>query len=302
MCADRNEAEPDGALRTHESSGSESSTGAPKPRWWREPWVHFVALGGVLFAFDRMPSEPATESIVVRAGHVEELRTAILNSGKKPTPEAIQAEIDRFVDSEIMVREARHLGLDRGDMIIRRRLEQKMVFLVNDMADASPPTKDEMAAWLDEKRAEYRRPARFDVEHVYFARERRGGAAASDAAAALAQWRATGRTPVGDPFLRGVKLVKRTQSQLARALGQTFAKKVAEEEVEDATAWRGPVDSPYGYHLFRVTDRILSADPTLEEARARVRADMLDQRRRVAAGKAQAELRKKYTVEVEGRP
>ena len=41
------------------------------------------------------------------------------------------------------------MGLDRDDTVIRRRLRQKLEFLVEDARDAAPPTDAELQAWLD---------------------------------------------------------------------------------------------------------------------------------------------------------
>ena len=40
------------------------------------------------------------------------------------------------------------MGLDRDDVIIRRRLRQKLEFLAEDTIQSSPPTDDDLNAWM----------------------------------------------------------------------------------------------------------------------------------------------------------
>lgn len=270
----------------------------PTTRWSRAPYLVFFLVGGALFLLDRPAIEAADDRIVVTAGHVEDLRQALQLRGEDAGPEAVQGEIDRFIESEVMVREARRLELDRGDMIIRRRLEQKMTFLIDDMAKVDPPTTAELEAWIAEHPERYRTPARYEVEHVYFSRERRGDRAATEAEEALDVLRGGGEMPAGDPFLHGSRLVGQTAAQIERSCGEAFAEAVTATE----SGWTGPVASPWGHHVLRVTGRVEGEAAVLERVRKRVLADVVEHRKRVAAGKARAILLEQYTVDVEEAP
>ena len=282
--------------------------------WWRDPLVHFLVIGGVLFLFDSgfTSSEDQRASkrtkIKVSAEYVAELEASLTrHRGVSPSPQEIQAEVEQFIDDEIMVREARRLGLDQGDLIIRRRLIQKMRFLVDDMATATPPTDAELNAWFNTHRDQYRGVDRYDVEQVYFATERRGIASLRDATQALNASRARSPQhpvqPTGDPFLGGNRRKQRTQRQLKRRFGQAFSELVVTaSRRDDPNIWYGPVKSPFGHHLLRVIDTHNAREPTLKTVRSRVRADLMESRRRQAAGQARAELRELFTIEVESTP
>ena len=93
-------------------------TPTPRPetarRWWRQPWLHFLVIGGALFALDQPEAAPNSDDIVIRAQHIEELRAARKHGGEAVTEADMQAEIDRYIESEIMVREARRLARSGG--------------------------------------------------------------------------------------------------------------------------------------------------------------------------------------------
>jgi hypothetical protein len=273
----------------------------PQP-WWTASWLHFLVLGGVLFALDRAAATDDQDTIVIRASHVAGIQDALELAGEDPTPEAVQAEIDRFVESEVLVREAYRLGLAQGDQIIRRRLKQKMTFLVNDMAEAEPSTEADLQAWLEEHPDRYRIPARYDVTHVFFSQTQRGQGATADAVAALQNTARTGEPPAGDPFLQGGSFSQSTAAQIAQVFGRSFAEELFQNASASDDGWRGPIASPFGQHLVRVRETQPSTHPPLTQVRERVYLDLRDHRRRVASGKALAALLDLYTVQVEEQP
>ena len=55
---------------------------------------------------------------------------------RPPTETELKGLVDDYVREEIATREALAMGLDRDDTVIRRRLRQKLEFLVEDSPDA----------------------------------------------------------------------------------------------------------------------------------------------------------------------
>ncbi len=275
-------------------------------RWWREPLLHFLILGAGLYALDARRSDApvtatglaasATEdegrTIRVPAALVREARAGMAGPGGRVDEAALAAELDRFVLEEAMVREARRMGLDRGDLVVRRRLVQKMSFLIEDLAEAPTPSRAELEVWYAEHPERFARPAAWTFRHVFFSRERRGAASEADARAALARDPA----PSGDRFLRGERFVERDAAAVSRELGAELAAGLAACAPE---VWCGPLASPFGHHLVRVESIRPASRPALEAVEAEVRADWALAARRRAIGVAQAELRGRYVVERE---
>ena len=267
---------------------------AARRPFWREPLVHFLAIGGLLFALDVLRSDPQPEDadppIVVTADFVRSLRAEL---GRDVANEdEIRNAIDRFVEEEALVREARRLGLDRSDLVVRRRLVQKMEFLLGDLAVGREPTDAELQTWLDAHSDRYRRPARVTFEHVWFSRDRRGERTDDDARAALAAGVPDG---AGDPFLPGAAFERVTRGEVARQLGKTFAERVFRTP---AGSWTGPLPSAYGHHLVRVTAVEPGREATLDEVRKGVRRDVRAERRAEAERIARRALRERYEVVV----
>jgi hypothetical protein len=65
------------------------------------------------------------------------------------------------------------MGLDRDDTIVRRRLRQKLEFLIPDLASQiAPPTEPDLAAYFDQHADTYRGAPTVSFEQVFFDRER----------------------------------------------------------------------------------------------------------------------------------
>jgi hypothetical protein len=198
--------------------------------------------------------------------------------GTDPTPAEDAAIVDRFVDDEVLYREALAMGLDRGDIIVRRRLLQKMEFLLEGLHPIPEPTDAELQAYLTAHVERYRTPARIGVTHVFVSRDRHGADAEAVATALRAQLEA-GADPatLGDPFLRGRELRAQSEQDLSGIFGPAFARAAVELPLQE---WSRPVTSSYGLHLVRVRDRAPAEVPALARIRATVLQDWSEERRR----------------------
>ena len=204
----------------------------------REPLVHFLALGAALFALSAVLGERGTtqDRIVVTSGQIEHLAATFARTWQRPpTPPELQALIDAWVREEIYAREARALGLDLDDTVIRRRLWQKMEFLVEDAA-ATPPSEAELQAYLTAHPDAFRTEPRLSFRQVFVSPDRRGDGAASDAVTLLERLRAAGPGAdiAGDRLGVPDELQRVPRSEITRLFGDVFAARL--ESVEPG-AW-----------------------------------------------------------------
>ena len=160
------------------------------------------------------------------------------------------------VKQEALVRAAIELGLDRGDPIVRRRLAQKMEFLLRGTLEVPPPTDAEIRAYVAAHVADFARPEERSFRHAFFARARRGDQARADADAALADVAAspdpTARLQtLGDPFPLGPSQPSSSESRLAERFGTPFARAVFACPVQRPC---GPIESAFGSHVTWVSE------------------------------------------------
>jgi parvulin-like peptidyl-prolyl isomerase len=192
------------------------------------------------------------------------------------------------------------MGLDRDDTIIRRRLRQKLEFLVEDAASSAPPTDADLEAWLKKHPQSFRAEPQVALRQVYVSPERRGASAAKDAEKLLARLRAKGpdaRTDgLGDASMLPAEQALVPLREVARSFGDDFAQELMKIEPGQ---WTGPVESPYGLHLVLVQERVAGAAPELAEVRPVVEREVLAERRKRDLDTLYERLLEKYTVTIE---
>jgi hypothetical protein len=251
----------------------------------REPVLHFLALGLLLFAvFDWRGGGSRTSSIVVSAGQIEHLASGFTRTWQRPpTERELKALIDEHVREELASREAVATGLDRDDAIVRRRLRQKLEFLVEDVADREPPTEAELQAWLDAHPDTFRAEPLVSFRQVLITRERHGLGARADVERLLARLRAAGPAmdgpKLGDPTALPAELVQARSGEVASIFGDAFARAI---DPVLPGQWSGPIETSYGLHLVLVRQRVRPGPPTLSAVRSEVERQVTAERRRQA--------------------
>jgi len=269
-------------------------------RFWREPLVHFLVIGAALFVFYDLTREQGSEApnrIVVSSGQVEQLAANFERTWMREPAEAeLAALVENHVREEVFYREALAMGLDQNDPLVRRRMRMKLEFILEDLS-AEEVSDEALAAFLKENSDRYRAQPQLSFEQVYLNPDRRPNIAA-DAKTIMARLN-EGAAPesLGDPTLLPYAYTLATQNEIERALGEQFARDVV--GLAPGDDWIGPVDSAFGVHLLKVSDRVDARLPELAEIRANVERDYLSQRRDELKSLAYEKLSAGYEVTIE---
>jgi hypothetical protein len=266
----------------------------------QEPLLHFLAAAALLFAGYRClkpeSGDADARSVQIGEGEVRWIKETWSRQWlRDPTPEELRGLVSAFLKEELLAREARQLGLDKDDVVVRRRLAQKMTFLVQDTSRVANPTDDELLRFYDARPDLFTNPARVSFTHVYFSRQRRRNAE-GDAKAALST---LSRTPtahrgiLGDPLLVEPEIRDADEQAVAAQFGPPFARAVFGLS---PGSWHGPMESGYGLHLVRVSE----AKPKRQREFTEVKAQVLERWRGQKSDEAEqryiAALLKKYKV------
>jgi peptidyl-prolyl cis-trans isomerase C len=277
---------------------------------WRgllgEPLVHFFAAGVILFGaywlFNEEPEEATGgQKIEISANDIRQMAVAWLAQGRPAlTRDQLQSLVDQKISEEVLFREGMALGLDKNDEIIKRRVAQKMDFLAADVASMQEPDKAELVEWFSKNSNRFVLPPRASFRQLYFSPDRRGANARGDAEttlAAIADKRADSPevAALADPFILRAYYRDSTPDQLLKEFGPAFA---AELFKLDPGAWRGPIQSGYGWHLVWIDALEPGRTPAFEEVEADVRAAWQEARYQEVKRAALDEMRSRYTVNV----
>jgi hypothetical protein len=271
----------------------------------REPLLHFLLIGAALFLYFHFSGSgsagPGSTRIVLSSGQIAHLEAGFTRTWSRPPTEAeLKGLIDDWVREEVAVREAMSAGLDRDDTVIRRRLRQKLEFLVEDNAEASAPTDDELKAWIAQHADRYRSDPRVAFRQVFVNRERRGASADAEAAAILKRLTSAGPSARIDDLGDATMLPRDVELAPMRDVDRTFGSGFAQQlDAVEPGRWSGPIRSSYGLHLVLVRERVEGALPSFEALRPVATREILAERRTRQMAAMYDRLLEKYKVVVE---
>lgn len=272
----------------------------------REPLVHFLLIGAAIYALDGAlgpePEVASERTITVTAGDIEWMsRTWEQRWNRPPTEDELAGLVRAHVRETVLYREALAMGLDRDDVIVRRRLAQKLTFLTRDLARPPEPDEATLRAWFAERAPRYREPDRITFTQIFLDRDKRGERTISDAEAmktALASLvpSAEEAAALGDSAMLETHFRGAAERDISRFFGSRFAGAVM---ALSPGAWHGPLPSGYGVHLVYVHERERASPPRYEALRDRVREDWMTEARESLDEQFLEELLARYRVIVE---
>lgn len=271
-----------------------SQPSSSRVSFWRQPLLHFAVIGAVIFAWDavRPAPPPSGNTIVVTVSQIE--RMAILWAktwGRPPTDPELASLIQDHIKEEIYYREAKRLGLDTNDVVIRRRLRQKMEFLSTDSLDITAPDDTILRQYYQDNIDKYQDSTRYTLRHIYY-KTNDPARITADLAALNA---GANQSDFGDAISLPQTLESADKAQIARLFGSDFYDRL---DGVDKDVWTGPLASGYGQHLVRVRfDEDARAQP-FDAVKARVETDWKADAKIAAQDENFARLRGDYTVTI----
>lgn len=270
----------------------------------KEPLFHFLFAGALLFAvygwLNRGERDDTTGERVVRitAAQVEWLKESWARQWRRPPSEGeLKGLVAAYLKEELLAREAQELGLEENDTVVRRRLAQKLEFLVQDTARLTEPTEEDLRRFYEAHPERFQSDARISFTQVFFSRDRRQDAA-TDARAALVKLSHADAAPenLGDRLLIESEFHQVDKPTIASLFGRDFADAVMTIE---PGAWSGPIASGYGLHLVHVSELTPAARREFAEVKAQVLERWREEQEREARAQYFASLLKKYAVVVD---
>ena len=270
-------------------------------RLLREPLFHFLAIGGLIFALfaavDDAREAPA-DVIVIVPERIDQLAASFSAVWKRmPTDDELNFLIEEEIRAEVYYREALALGLDRNDTIVRRRMRQKMEFLLDTGAYLQEPEEGELEAYFAANEDFYRTGLRLALEQVYLG-EAPVAEAISLSLGALRSDPPADPATVGERTLLPPQLGLSPPAAVNGVFGTGFFGLVAELPPGE---WAGPVVSAYGVHLVRIFDTLPARTPPLEEIRDAVLRNWRGAKAQEIRERDYAERRKHFSVEIRRR-
>ena len=259
----------------------------------REPLTQFLMIGLALFLAVSVVRDLRRPVVRLDEAELNQLVTYwSAQAQRPPTRDELNAMLRERIDEELLAREAVRLGLDRDDLIIRRRLAQKMAFASEDLQPVPEPTEADLRAWYAAHAADYVAPASATFRHVFFSEDTPGAEARARAALTLPSPQGSGQ-----PFVLPLSFSGAQIRDIERDFGPDFARQVG---TAPTGRWTGPVRSAFGWHILRVEGRTAAAAEPFETVKSEVADAWKADRRSHANQDFIRKLRLRYRVVVAG--
>lgn len=299
------------------------------------PWLHFLVLGFVLFKLQGILfPEPKPVIGPLNDARLEALYQQWFSSaGRLPSESQMARIVAAELDRDMLFQRALELNLHLHDTVVYQRLVRNMNFLqmgegkteghlykqalemrlhlgdevvkrrliqiMEQLLLASNPPAQTTQALLEseftDRKEELRRPPRYSIEHIYFARERAVDVENVIATIAAENLTAQEARRLSSPFLPGYVFTRQTPSQLARHFGASFVANL-EQAGPVAQQWLGPIKSTYGLHYVWVADIEAAREAQLDEVTLQLTRDIDSRARTQALQNAIEAMRVDYEV------
>jgi len=266
---------------------------SPRRSWLREPLLHFIVLGGLLFAVDHFLAGKVDDSrtIVIGAEVAKEAtETFKAARGRNPNPDELEALQHVWLDNEVLYREGLALQVDKGDTAIRERVIFKALSVVDSNVKLPPASDQMLRPWFEAHRDKYDEPARFDFEEAALSGE--------NSEATVRQFVVALNNGTPGDAKAGLRVFKaRPHSNLVDSYGAEFAKTL---EATTPGSWQA-LQTRAGWRAMRL-NAITPAKPAVYEVvRGMVLQDWGDATASEQRSAAVRALTKKYQVSYETR-
>ena len=273
-------------------------------RWLREPLLHVLLIGLALFVIYYALHPDAgqrqdSNRIVITADDLAQIQLTWMSQWHRlPTPEEMRNLLDGKIREEVLSREALALGLDKDDTIVKRRLAQKMEFVMEDASSLREPAAEELRRWFAQNGQRFATPTLVTFRHLYFSPDRRGVNARDDATEAMRKLAGKPEetpefTGLADPFMFQDFYAERSPDQIAGIFGASFSQALPGLE---PGKWQGPIESGLGWHLVWIESTIPGRIPAFEEVEARVKSEWSDEQRAEGKHKIFDHMRARYQI------
>lgn len=267
----------------------------------REPLTHFLLLGSLIFAgYSLLATQvPSTDNIFITKDEINSIENGFARTRQRlPTTEELEGLIRERIRQEVYRREAVALGLDKDDIIIQRRLQQKLEFIIGDNVVAVTPTDVELQDFLNKHPGLFKVEPQFTFKQVFLDPDKRGSSIEKNAISILAilNNRDVGYKELSDPTLLPFELLAARSTEVSGVFGNQFSLELSKLPIGK---WAGPVKSTYGLHLIQLRDRQESSLPALSDVRDEVIREWNNFRILDANEKIYQKLLKNYKVTIE---
>lgn len=264
-------------------------------RLLKEPMVYFCLIGALVYYFyiPYISEQDLTDKVVeLPRSFVETRRDNFVNQYKRqPTEEELQSIIDQAVNDEILFREAWRLQLYVGDAVVKKRMIQKMKFLLEEGSATSDVSEEALKAYFQQHKDVFPGGKKVDIYHVLFADS-------VSAKSHLEQLKENGGVPPESTegivaFPLGNAFSQLSEQDIAKYFGTDFYENI---KLTELNRWQGPIKSRYGFHIVKLDNLSNAKKVVFADVRENIRNRVIEENRVASRREAIAEIKQRYQI------
>jgi hypothetical protein len=263
-------------------------------------FIFGLLLAIVMLVVIGTPGDVENEKVIFITGadaaqvHAKFMRTW----NRLPTEVELKKGIEQYIKDEILYREAISRNLDESDPSVRLAMVIKITMMGITQTDVSNLKDEDIEAYYALRKERYRLSAIFDFEQVYLNKDKRGDNITNDVKQLLESLKRENPSSeelinYGDASMINNLHINIDAEGLDRIFGSGFGSTVLSIPTGE---WTGPIQSGYGLHIVRITNRTESRIPELKEVLQKVITDMSYENRKAAEDQFYSELVPRYKV------
>jgi hypothetical protein len=266
----------------------------------KDPLIHFMVLGFIIYGVFLGVSNYQEEvnPIVISEGKVKQLITMYKKIWQR---EPNNTELDHLIQEYVLEQVAYHegvaLGLDLNDIVIMRRVRQKLDFIAEESLPRPQPTDEILQAYLNQHPDKFKQDDLYTFRHIYFDKTQQFDVVdqANELLATLHKTPNKDLTNIGQGYSFKPYYQATTVANIANVFGKQFSHTLASVPIQK---WYGPFQSEFGSHLIYIEKRDQVTQVNLSDIRAKVLQEWEHDLRKQATADFYEQLLAKYNVTV----
>lgn len=274
-------------------------------RLLKEPLFHFLILGGLLYLGSVVSgyNDDQVQDIIVTEGQIKHMEVIYTSTWqRKPGPQELDYLIQEHIKNQAAYFEGVKLGLGRDDIVISRRMRQKLDFIAEEDTLRPVVNDDILNAYLIQHADKYQQSPVLSIRQIYFSQLPQANKSQQDIKldikkllADLSAQPNRKTNKLGDSNLFKPHYSQHTATQLGNIFGEDFVTSLLAMKTGD---WQGPVQSSFGLHLVYIEQKQEAKLPDLSEIYNEVLADWENSQRQASIKNYYQQLLTRYPVSV----
>jgi hypothetical protein len=239
----------------------------------KDPLLHFLFFGAIIYMVSTffVGGEQNQQAIIVSKGQIQHLETLYKKTRQRaPSAEELKGLVDAHILEQAAYLEGVRLGLDRDDIVVKRRLRQKLDFIAEESVSRPEASDEQLSEYLRAHADQFRLDPTLTFRQIYLDKKTFGESLnqqSSEILAALKNNPEQDISGLGNRSVFASRYPSKSSFELIRLLGKQFTDSVITLE---PGSWQGPIRSSYGLHLVYIESKQVGRLPELADIRGDV--------------------------------